>query len=422
MDQNNTNSDSNPNHPNINYPPLPDVNDNINQNPTSSQQIDQTFNSQQQNNNETPSQNQNSPCNQQVKHTTEFPNDINSNQPQQTNINQQETTYPNQQPNQNPYKLPNQQQNQFQYQPYDQHPNPNINTLPQPNDQPNPKPEKAKKPPQTAKRTYSQQSRFTDDELFNQVIADENKSIVLNKKFPITPSDLIMDAEYEIHYENTEKSVPKGRPNIDSIYINPMTTIWAAISLHEKYPNDSICLLNFADAFKCGGGYLNGRMAQEETLCRQTLLYPTLEKNDMYSINKADKNNVYLYDTMIYSPDVFVIRDDSYEMLGEKSFKVNIISAPAVDKRIKNSRWDMDKIMQRRIKKIILLAAYKKNTVLILGAFGCGVFKNDPYKVSQIFKKILIDECMANFFKEIWFPIYKNDKNYEIFRKTFGLK
>lgn len=416
MNQNNNNSDSNPNYPSINYPYLPEVNDIMNQNPNSSQQHDHTFNPQQQNNNENPSYNQNLPCNQQVMSNTELFDNNNSNLPQQSNLNQPKIIYPNQQPNQNPYNLLNQQQYQYQNRPNEQQPNPSTNTLPQPNDQPNPKSQKA------SKRPYSHQSRFTDDELYNQAIADENKSIVLSKQFPITPSDLILDAEYTIHYENTEKSIPKGRPNMNSIFVNPLSTIEAAISLHEKYPNDSICLLNFADAFKCGGGYLNGRMAQEETLCRQTLLYPTLAKNDMYSINAADKNCVYLYDTMIYSPDVFVIRGNNYEMLGEKSFKVNIISAPAVDKRIKNSRWDADKIMQRRIKKIVMLAAFKKNAVLVLGAFGCGVFKNDPNKVSQIFKRILVDECMANFFKEIWFPIYKNDKNYEIFRHTFSLK
>ena len=120
-----------------------------------------------------------------------------------------------------------------------------------------------------------------------------------------------------------------------------------------------------------GGGYLSGRSPLEETLCRQTFLYLTLERNDMYSINAADKNNIFVFDTMIYSPDVFVIWDDKYDLLNEKAFKVNVISSPAADNRKKNYNYNPETIMERRIRKIVMVAAYKKNNILILGAFVC---------------------------------------------------
>lgn len=76
--------------------------------------------------------------------------------------------------------------------------------------------------------------------------------------------------------------------------------------------------------------------------------------------------------------------------------------------------------MERRIRRIVLLAANKGDEILILGAFGCGILKNDPSLVSQIFKKILINEGLKNYFKVVVFPIYKNDGIYVIFNNTLG--
>lgn len=84
--------------------------------------------------------------------------------------------------------------------------------------------------------------------------------------------------------------------------------------------------------------------------------------------------------------------------------------------------YSSEEIMERRIRKIISLAIDKKNEAIVLGAFGCGVFKNDPEVVSQIFKKILVDEGLKNYFSLVVFPIYKNEVNYEAFKETFGLK
>lgn len=66
--------------------------------------------------------------------------------------------------------------------------------------------------------------------------------------------------------------------------------------------------------------------------------------------------------------------------------------------------------MERRIRKIVKLAAYKKNNVLVLGAFGCGVFNNNPKEVARIFAKVLVNEGLKDYFKLVVFPIYKDDK------------
>ena len=125
----------------------------------------------------------------------------------------------------------------------------------------------------------------------------------------------------------------------------------------------------------------------------------------MYTANKANGSKPEASDIMIYSPNVLVIRDDDYKKI--EPFKINIISSAAVDNRGRNVR-NCEQIMYNRIKKIIMTAASENNEILILGAFGCGVFKNDPYKTAQSFYKVLNDEGFRNQFEKIIFPIYNN--------------
>ena len=58
-----------------------------------------------------------------------------------------------------------------------------------------------------------------------------------------------------------------------------------------------------------------------------------------------------------------------------------------------------------------------KVEVLILGAFGCGVFGNDPLTTAKIFKECLTKyQYYRDVFKLVVFPI-PDAKNYEIFKE-----
>ena len=78
-------------------------------------------------------------------------------------------------------------------------------------------------------------------------------------------------------------------------------------------------------------------------------------------------------------------------------------------------------IFEERIKRILILAIVEKQRAIILGAFGCGVFKNDPVKVSEIFRKLLIDEKYGYYFDYVVFAIPGSDdsKNFRSFYSTF---
>lgn len=246
-------------------------------------------------------------------------------------------------------------------------------------------------------------------------IVKDNKAIVDSKKF------FIDTANVETIREKEHLSIKNalGMTSYQStwIYANNFSVIQAATDYHNHSRNDQICILNFTDSVNPAQDYLNGGVSQEACLCRQTLLYDTIIKSPMFKENQAQGKTYEGSDTMIYSPNVYVIRNDKNELL-KQPFMVNIISSAAVNQSngiIPNSK----KIMEQRIRKIVLLAAYKRNDVLILGSFGCGAYKNDPKTIAEIFQKILVEEGLKDHFKLIIFPIFSDNSMLQIFQTAF---
>jgi len=76
--------------------------------------------------------------------------------------------------------------------------------------------------------------------------------------------------------------------------------------------------MNFANAFRPGGGFLGEARAQEEYLCRISGLFHCIRTQPLYERNlqAGGSGGLYLHD-MLYSPDVPVFRDsDTYAFLG----------------------------------------------------------------------------------------------------------
>lgn len=166
------------------------------------------------------------------------------------------------------------------------------------------------------------------------------------------------------------------------------TTIQAIIS---RAGQGKITALNFANAMYAGGGYVLGGNAQEESLCRATLLYYTIRiQKDYYKRNRLHILPDYT-DNMIYSENVPVIRDDSGKML-ENPFSCDFITSPAVNRTFAKFMFPQKKInniMKTRIEKIIMLAVGKNPDILILGAFGCGMFGNRRDDVFPLFEEAI---------------------------------
>ena len=220
------------------------------------------------------------------------------------------------------------------------------------------------------------------------------------------------------------------------ITVTRHSTFEAAKKLHEAYPDKKIAVLNFASATNPGGGVVNGSNAQEECLCRCSTLYPTLTQKAMwdqyYSANRAEHNALH-NDACIYSPGIVVFKsDDSFPVImPEKDwFIVDVIScaAPNLRKVVSNQyNPESGKAVQiepeelfdlhlKRAKHIMTIAAANCVDLLVLGAFGCGAFCNEPNVVSEAL--ITAADEFAKCFDLIEFAVYcrpYETENYEAF-------
>jgi uncharacterized protein (TIGR02452 family) len=181
---------------------------------------------------------------------------------------------------------------------------------------------------------------------------------------------------------------------------------------HEK-----ILCLNFASAKNPGGGFLNGSSAQEESIARATGLYPCLlNAQEYYNTNRSTQSCVYT-DYMIYSPDVPIIKNEEGQYLANLC-TVSILTAPAVNAGVVREREpqlepEIEVVMKRRIEKVLRISLEHGHKNLVLGAWGCGVFRNSPEEVSSYFKEV-IDNKFNHVFDNIFFGIYSKDEKFMI--------
>ena len=187
-----------------------------------------------------------------------------------------------------------------------------------------------------------------------------------------------------IEYFPEPTEIQRQSPYVIEKHIERLTTI-ESILAHE---GKKIIALNFANAMYPGGGYVLGGNAQEESLCRASILIYTIRTQKNFYL----KNRLHILpdytDTMIYSENVPVIRNENGELL-EKPILCDFITCPAVNRTFAKfmfTRHRINRKMYVRIEKIIKLAVSKKPEVLILGAFGCGMFGNKRHEVFHIFE------------------------------------
>ena len=113
---------------------------------------------------------------------------------------------------------------------------------------------------------------------------------------------------------------------------------------------------------------------------------------------------------MIYSPSVPVFRDDDYKLLN-RHYNISFITSPAVNLNATNANYKTIKsIMLNRMDRILGISNLNNADALVLGAFGCGVFKNDPEMIAENFE-MLINSKYKNCFKKIIFAIKTKDQD-----------
>ena len=167
-------------------------------------------------------------------------------------------------------------------------------------------------------------------------------------------------------------------------------------------------VLNFASAKNAGGGFLKGARAQEESLARSSALYACLTQSGMYAHHRASGDCLYT-DWMIHSRDVPVFRDDESGELLEAPYACAFLTAPAPNAGVvlqhePSRRDEVNGVMCARVGRALAICAAEGHRHLVLGAWGCGVFGNDPAIVARAFGEAL-DGTYAGVFDEVVFAV-----------------
>lgn len=221
----------------------------------------------------------------------------------------------------------------------------------------------------------------------------------------------------EIEYSVDNSKIYKGDCsfNTKELVESEVTVVKSdSVSALYDFHEGKTAILNFASFKYPGGAYLTGSTTQEEMLCAESTLFPVLLgfKEEFYEPHKSKEiSNSCLYNSdTIYSPDIVFTRNGNF-------IKADVITIAAPNLRMKEQYKVSDKeayiAMKDRIETIFNIASDNKVETLILGAFGCGAFKNDPKIVSELFKKTIEHFSI----KSIIFPIPPGN-NYEIFNKV----
>lgn len=169
------------------------------------------------------------------------------------------------------------------------------------------------------------------------------------------------------------------------VQVTNETTLGAALRLSQ--PNNRPLALNFANGIEPGGGFLRGARAQEEVLCRSSALYVILQGDPMYDAHRERE----LADSSawaIVSRDVPVFRTDAGTAL-DAPWTLSFITcaapyAPDV------GQPESGDLLRERIHRVLEIARAYGFTSLVLGAWGCGAFGNDPFRTAADFRSALI--------------------------------
>jgi uncharacterized protein (TIGR02452 family) len=195
-----------------------------------------------------------------------------------------------------------------------------------------------------------------------------------------------------------------GSPRIE---VTPETTAEAGRRLVQSEGVARVAVLNFASARNPGGGFLRGAKAQEEDLARcSALYYCLLTQPAYYDVNRATESLLYT-DHLIYSPDVPFFRDDRLALI-EAPFLLSIITSPAPNagEARGTDRARIRETLERRAGLVLTSAAANDHRCLVLGAWGCGVFRNEPTVVADVFARWLEHPRFAGLFERVVFAIY----------------
>ena len=190
---------------------------------------------------------------------------------------------------------------------------------------------------------------------------------------------------------------------------------WADAPTVASHAKGKVCLLDPANFRTPGGNYLGGGWSPEEQICAESTLYPVLEglRTVYYDGNKHSGRGGLFSDRALFLSDVV------FTTGGVMKKRSVIVCAPpnrrfALENHRSEAECDID--LANRIRTVLHIAAANEVDVLVLNAFGCGFFDNDPSKVAGLFKAWL--DAHSGQFERVVFAI-TGGPALDVFREVF---
>lgn len=241
-----------------------------------------------------------------------------------------------------------------------------------------------------------------------------------------------------IRRTETFPKLPRGCKT--KVEVINMDTALAGHRLLTKGLNPAV--LNLASCWQPGGGVLDGRTTQEESLFRRSTLASSLfpfdrERADEFGfpfveqaypnrseILKSKKNvDTSREGRTFLSRGVVFFKDTEKNncRLLKNPYRLDVVSVcaikkPALTKEGLLTYRDRD-IVRRKIRSMFKIALWNGNDSMVLGAWGCGAYRNPPSEIAALFREALLSDEFRNRFKSVTFAILsKSDSKLAIFR------
>ena len=242
-------------------------------------------------------------------------------------------------------------------------------------------------------KSYAQKLAKASKYALDWIVQVQNDSEMMeainNSNTDYYSPDFVFPNEVERRYEKTKVMLVNSAV---------MYTLHKISGILEE--GDRLCILNFADYLSAGGRYTDGYMAQEESLCEMSALWHILNDDRFRKVfDWRSKNYGYRQDSYHtedrYHDDLFYTENCPFMLLRQKPvIKFDVISAAAVNHRRmvtpSLARFDVNReIMFPRMEKVFRVPAMYGTNILVLGAWGCGVFKNNPSIIARYWDELI---------------------------------
>lgn len=225
------------------------------------------------------------------------------------------------------------------------------------------------------------------------------------REFALAKHERDKNSKFFTNQVYTDADFPKVK-----ITLTSNDTVSELKSQLNKNPQADCCILNFASFTNPGGGFINGALAQEEGLCYASNLYEALiQQPEFYEYNDRHKNGGAYENRAIFTDGV------KFDGIGTAA----VITCAAPNKSVGKYHpitWDNRKVFKDRIKFVLNIAESSNCPIFIAGAWGCGIFMQDPKETAQLFKEC-IEEMSLYSVQEIIFAIPPGI-NYNAFKEV----